>query len=189
MFIGVAWTPCSSLVLCTVKVQGHALWWMSAGAVGRVAVLEHLVQRLAWDSAWSVWGEGGGRAASAVSVTEPFVHRPLLNTPWHFSDDLGDFELSNFLLVLPIISILKKRRVELSSTSYLMSYMQTGTAHLVLCGGAMLLSLALCAHRCTSYDIKSLVQGIHNLEGKDTWFFFLVKSNIFFRELLILVKA
>lgn len=66
--------------------------------------------------------------------------------------------------------------------------MQAGTAHLVLCGGAMLLSLALCAHRCTSYDIMSLVQGVHILEGKDTWFF-LVKSNIFFRELLILVKA
>lgn len=98
---------------------------------------------------------GGGRAASAVSVTEAFVHRPLLNMPSHFSDGLGDFELSDFLLVPPIIPIFKKRRVELSSTSYLMSHMQTGTAHLVLCGGAVLLSLAPCAHGCTSYDIMA----------------------------------
>lgn len=65
--------------------------------------------------------------------------------------------------------------------------MQTGTAHLVLCGGAVLLSLALCAHRCIPYDIMSLVQGIHILEGKDTSF--LVKSNILFRKLLISIKT
>lgn len=49
--------------------------------------------------------------------------------------------------------------------------MQTGTARLVLCGGAVLLCLGLGAHRCTSYGIMSLVQGVCILEGKDTFFF------------------
>lgn len=65
--------------------------------------------------------------------------------------------------------------------------MQTGTAHLVLCGGAVLLPLALGAHGCYFLRHHGLVQGICVSGGKDT--FFLVKSNIFFRELLILVKA
>lgn len=135
-----------------------------------MTALEHLIQRFAQDSAWSVLGSrvvGRKREPSCLN------HGTLLNTIKHVLtftlQNLLDFGLSNFLLVASGIPILYQEKThELSSTSYSMLQVQTGPTIWCFVEGALLLPLALSAR--FTFITSSLQQLFHILEGKGTLF-------------------
>lgn len=139
--------------------------------MGNMTALEHLVQRFAQDSAWSILGS---RAVGIKSNPSCLNHGTLLNTVKHVStftlQNLLDFGLSNFLLVASGIPILYQEEThKLSSTSYLMPQVQTGPTSIALWRDRSDYPSSKCTVRI--HYLWSKLQLFHILEGKRTFFF------------------